>query len=130
MPGFMNCLRLASTSPADGPEYFCGLWLVCGNGISFINASKFRCEFAQHKINHESERKSDEPGVVEQIDEAGGNTRGIKLIHFHQKARQAWQHTDDKSDNGNITESISEPILADGLIQSGYIELAMAIYKI
>jgi hypothetical protein len=29
---------LASTSSADGPEYFFGVWFVGGNGISFINS--------------------------------------------------------------------------------------------
>src|SRR3954464_6475374 len=108
MPGFMNCLRLASTSSADGPEYFCGVCFVGGNGMSFIKVrSKFRREFAQYKINHEGRAKPDEPGVIEQADQYRGNARGVQLVHSDEKAGQTRKRSQQKSNDSHVAEAVS-----------------------
>src|SRR3954471_21447564 len=113
MPGFMNCLRLASTSSADGPEYFCGVCFVGGNGMSFIKFnSKFRREFAQYKINHERQGKANEPGVIEQAHQSRWHARGIKLGNRHEKSRQARQHAPQKRNDRHEAESVLVTVFA------------------
>src|SRR3569833_3161128 len=131
MPEFMNCLRFASTSSAVGPEYFCGVWFVGGNGICFINSkSKFRRKLAQYNIYHEREGKAHEPGVIEQADQSRRHSGRIELVDGHEKSRQARQRANQKRDDGNVTKTLPVMVFAAELVKRVHIQLALTAHKI
>src|ERR1044071_7643604 len=119
MPGLRNCLRCASTSAADGPVYFCGVWFVGGNIGLLINwflrppvcgvarpsvkaRSSIRCclrlrtrgdgggsGLPSDQVGRERNRESDEPRVAEQAHEQRRNVSWVEPFHLHEETRQA-----------------------------------------
>src|SRR5437016_11155695 len=101
------------------------LWLIERDG-----RRRQRGEFPAGKISPKRNRKTDKPCVAVKTDKKWRNTIRSQQFDLDQKTRQAGQHSQYQSEEGDDAEAIRETVFAVGLIESRQIEFAATPHKI